>query len=141
MSEEITGKTNEKKPPIHEVLMAILAGEHDDALKNLDLLDWETAAAYAYLISKSHIPEKARLDLTATLIDDIKDYPFDGICLIHEAYALAILSMGTEDAVENVLVNEEETLESNELKNLQALMEAIVRLSEESSEPETSGEE
>lgn len=136
-------KQAEKKPPFHEVVIAILAGKHDEVLHELGLGsgnfgsgDYFTITCLAFVASQCHIPEAGRPKLTAALISSVKAYGDDNnIC---QACAMAIANLGTAELVEEEIEKERdenfppaERMNDDELENLLALLKAIGELSRE----------
>ena len=103
-------------------------------MEELDIFTWDITSSLAYIISQSHIPKEARPALTKALIAEIETYDYEDPCKIYETFAMAIISMGTEDAVTEAL--KDKSLKNKEKENLKALQEAITTLSEKSDEEE-----
>ncbi|MDD5290731.1 MAG: hypothetical protein PHZ04_01315 [Patescibacteria group bacterium] len=136
---ETNEKQAKKKPPFHEIAIAILLGEHDELMEAVGLLTWDVTSGLAYVISQSHIPEEIRPALTRNLIAEIRRYDYQGgDCHIHETFAMAVASMGTAELVEEAIEKErdedfppEKRMNDDELENLLKLLEAIGKLSRE----------
>jgi hypothetical protein len=97
------GEATAKKPPVHEILIALLNGEFDNELSGYSFADPEYWMGFVtgIIIAKSHFPEDVRPKLVQALINRVKKdgEEFDD----YERVATAIKALDGTEAVINAL--------------------------------------